>query len=284
MNRLELTTPQDLFHDFCLWEYRPEASAANKFRSINLLYNSFDYMGLDEWHYDFIKTVRHGMGEFQTVWGVKKQGDGIRWELYFYDYRRCDRQRSITRLLDIIRPFMKCGIPINESLHYFMFSIDVSAESLAGDLEEIHMYIGNPGSSVSSGICYSLKKERTNLENFYFFFNAAKEMDDIVAKVICSGHVDFTKTAIDEIILPDMKQCRVIVVANKQSNDSIYFSGISIEQLILFMKKMCYPDMILSFVEGNKKMLDHMLYDVGFDYRIEGGELVILKSGYYGFF
>ena len=30
--------------------------------------------------------------------------------------------------------------------------------------------------------------------------------------------------------------------------------------------------------------LDHMLYDVGFDYRMEGGRLNILKSAYYGVF
>jgi hypothetical protein len=30
--------------------------------------------------------------------------------------------------------------------------------------------------------------------------------------------------------------------------------------------------------------LDHQLYAVGIDYRLEGNDLVILKSGYYGLF
>lgn len=30
--------------------------------------------------------------------------------------------------------------------------------------------------------------------------------------------------------------------------------------------------------------LDHMLYDVGFDYRMEAGRLQIIKSAYYGVF
>jgi hypothetical protein len=37
-------------------------------------------------------------------------------------------------------------------------------------------------------------------------------------------------------------------------------------------------------VEENRTKLDHLLYDVGIDYRMEGDKLVILKSGYYGTF
>jgi hypothetical protein len=226
------------------------------------------------------------MGEFQTVWGAKLLGDEMRWELYFYDYRRRERKRSITRLLEAIKPFVTCGIPYDEALHYFMFSIDLHKGTLseAGELDEIHMYIGNPGSTVSSGICYSLKKRETRLENFYFFFDAEKEMEDIIAKAVCSGYVNFTKTGIDQVILPELKRCRVIVIANKQYNDSIYFSGINIDQLIFFMKRMGYPWAVVSFAEENRAMLDHLLFDVGFDYRTEGDRLVVLKSGYYGFF
>ena len=286
MDRLEYTAKQDLFNDFCLWDYRPAASWENKFRSINLLYNSFDCMGLDDRYYDFVKAVREGMGEFQTVWGAKLLGDEMRWELYFYDYRRRERKRSITRLLEAIKPFVTCRVPYDEALHYFMFSIDLHKGTLseAGELDEIHMYIGNPGSTVSSGICYSLKKRETRLENFYFFFDAEKEMEDIIAKAVCSGYVNFTKTGIDQVILPELKRCRVIVIANKQYNDSIYFSGINIDQLIFFMKRMGYPWAVVSFAEENRAMLDHLLFDVGFDYRTEGDRLVVLKSGYYGFF
>ncbi len=283
---MEYTSAKDIFNDFCLWEYRPSLSWENKFRSINLLFNSFECMGLDERYYDFVKAIRKGMGEFQTVWGAKLIGGEMRWELYFYDYGRRERERSITRLLEAVRPFIRCGVPYNEALHYFMFSIDLHAGTLsdAAELDEIHMYIGNPGSTVSSGICYSLKKTETRLENFYFFFDAEKEMEDITPKAVCSAWADFIKIGIDRVILPELKRCRVIVIANKQSGDSIYFSGIDIDQLIFFLKKMGYPGDVVSFAEENRGMLDHMLYDVGFDYRMQGDRLAILKSGYYGYF
>ncbi len=81
-----------------------------------------------------------------------------------------------------------------------------------------------------------------------------------------------------------MRNCNVIVVANKQGNDAVYFSGIDVDQLIFFLKKMNYPGELTFFVEENRSNLDHLQYDVGFDYRMEGKELVILKSGYYGIF
>ena len=286
LDRLEYSTDQDLFYDFCLWEYKPVSPPGNKLNSSNLLFHSFEIAGLSDRVYDIIKAVRERFGVSSTVWGVKKLGDDIRWEFYFYDYRRKDREHSITRLLDIIRPFVRCEVEANEHLHYFMFSIDITPDLVSGkaDLDEIHMYIGNPGSSVSSGICYSVTKSGTRLENFYFFFDAKKEMEDIAAKAICSAHVDYTVIDIHQILWPEMRSSQVIVIANKQGNDAVYFSRINVDQLIFFLTRMGYPRDLVSFVEQNRAKLDHLLYDAGFDYRMEGKDLVILKSGYYGIF
>ncbi len=47
---------------------------------------------------------------------------------------------------------------------------------------------------------------------------------------------------------------------------------------------MAYPDELCRFAEDHRDELDHQLYDVGFDYRMEGGKVVVLKSGYYRLF
>jgi hypothetical protein len=285
-DRFEYAEARDEFFDYCLWEYRPSVPYENKFRSVNLLFHSFDLMGVNERVFDFVQAIREGFGLSRTVWGLKQLGNTIAWEFYFYDYQRRERERSISKLLDIIRPFAACEIQPNENFHYFMFSIDINDDLISGakDLNEIHMYIGNPGSTVSSGICYSVTNEDTKLENFYFFFDAIKEQRDIVAKIMCSAHIDTTKIKMDQILWPELRDCRVIVVANKQGNDSVYFSRINVDQLIFFLKRMSYPTELTSFVEENRSMLDHLLYDVGIDYRMDGSDLVILKSGYYGIF
>jgi hypothetical protein len=282
----EVASPQDVFYDFCLWEYKPVAPCANKFRSVNLLLHSFDCAKTDSRIYDVIQAIQRGFGIGHTVWGLKHLNGNLFWEFYFYDYRRRDRVRSATRLLEIVRPYLPCDIHVNENLHYFMFSLDITNDLVSGkrDLEEIHMYIGNPGSTVSSGICYSVTSSGTRLENFYFFFDATKEMEDVAAKAICSAHVDDTVIDINRILWPEMRSSQVIVVANKQGNDAVYFSRISVDQLIFFMRRMGYPQDLISFVEQNRSKLDHLLYDAGFDYRMEGKDLAILKSGYYGIF
>ena len=286
MDRLEYMTAQDVFFDFCLWEYTPLAPWENKFCSSTLLFHSFKVAGLDERIFDLIQAIRKGIGLSHTVWGVKQLEDDIRWEFYFYDYRRRERERSITKVLEIMRPFVRCGMKVNENYHYFMFSIDISGDlfAKATELEEIHMYIGNVGSTVSSGICYSLKNEGTRLENFYFFFDAKTQGDEILGKVVSSAYIDTTVIKIDQILWPEMRDCKVIVVANKQGNDAVYFSRINVDQLIFFLNRMNYPNELISFIEKNRSKLDHLQYDVGYDYKMDGKDLVILKSGYYGIF
>jgi len=286
MNRPELTGPDDLYYDYCLWQYGPIAPTEGKLRSVNLLYHTFELAGAPESAYDLVCALRQGIGMFNTVWGIKHVDGTLRWELYFYDYRKRMRERSISRVLQAIRPFIACDMAVNENLSYFMFSLDVNNDLLKEkkDLGEIHMYVGNTGSTVSSGICYALTSGGTRLENFYYFFDARNEGSKIESKVASSAFVDMTVVDMDRLLWPELRSCEVIVVANKQQNDALYFSRINIDQLIFFLRRMAYPAPHVAFVEANRDRLDHLLYDVGIDYRMEGGELCFLKSGYYGIF
>ncbi len=285
-DRLELTTPDDLYYDYCLWQYAPVAAPDGKLRSANLLYDSFETAQAPDSAYDLVRTLRQSIGMFNTVWGIKHIDGELRWELYFYDYRRRARERSITKVLDAVNPFIPCAVPANERLNYFMFSLDVNNELLAHsrELNEIHMYIGNTGSTVSSGICYSVTPGGARLENFYFFFDAKTEGDKIKSKITTSAFVDMSIVALDQILWPELRDCGVIVVANKQQNDALYFSRITIDQLLFFLRRMAYPQSHVAFVEANRHRLDHLLFDAGIDYRMEDGNLRVLKSGYYGIF
>jgi hypothetical protein len=287
VERREYITDQDRFFNYCLWEYRPLVAPQGKFRSVNLLFHSLEVAGADPRMFDLVQALRRDIGMSQTVWGIKYARQKIGWELYFYDYRRRERALSMSKVLKAIEPLISgCTVRVNENYHYFMFSIDISNELVSGSrsLDEIHMYIGNPGSTVSSGICYSLTGSLARLENFYFFFDAKLHRDEIIAKICCSAHVDTEFIDIDMILWPELRECKTICLANKQQNDCIYFSGINVDQLIFFLCKMKYPVEFCTFVEDNRRRLDHLLYDVGFDYRMIGDSLTIEKSGYYGIF
>jgi hypothetical protein len=73
-------------------------------------------------------------------------------------------------------------------------------------------------------------------------------------------------------------------VANKQGHDCVYFSGVNVDQLAFFLARFGYPQPVQDFVRTHRGQLDHLLFDVGFDYRGEGARVVPLKSGYYGVF
>jgi hypothetical protein len=284
--RFEYAAASDPALNYCLWQYAPVRAAQDKFRSINLLLQSFDLAGVDERAYQIVEAIREGIGAFRTVFGVKFIDGALAWEFYFYDYARRERQVSISRVLEAIRPFLRCEVRATESLPYFMFSLDLDAELAAGQraLDVVHMYVGNPGSAVSSGIAYAVRAGSVTLENFYFFFDGERQLDQAAGKICSSAHFDDTRAPVDAVLLPQLRRCRTICVANKQTHDCVYFSGIDVSQLIYFLERFAYPRPVLAFVREHTPQLDHLLFDVGFDYRMEGGRLRILKSGYYGVF
>ncbi len=286
MDRYEYATEDDHYFNYCLWPYRPVAPTEDKFRGINVLYQSFDFAGIDARAYAFVESIRDAIGAFQTVFGIKQIDGRMGWEFYFYDYLRKDRKVSISKVIEAISPYARCDIRPNEKLPYFMFSIDVDSDLVSGrrDLDVVHMYVGNVGSKVSSGIAYALRPQTTTLENFYFFFDAKTQMMEAADKICCSAFVDVSTINIDKILWPQLRDCRTICVANKQRNDCVYFSEINVDQLLFFLKALAYPREIIAFFEANRGRLDHLLYDVGLDYRVEGSDVRILKSGYYNVF
>jgi hypothetical protein len=281
---LERSGEGDRYADYCLWDYPPVASPRGKLRCANLLWRALAAAGAGPQFHAACRALRKGLGPFQTVFGVKQIGGRLSFEFYFYDYARLERQVSITRVLDILAPFAPCRLRYSELRPYFMFSIDLDDEIVTGrrPLEKINIYVGNPGSSVSSGICYELTEAGLELANFYFFFDAQREMDDIVAKIACSARHDLPRLPMAGILRQELTNCRVIVVANKRFNEGIYFSRIGIDPLIGFLKREWFPPDVTAFAVERRFELDHMLYDVGLDYVIEGGAVKITKSAFYG--
>lgn len=286
LDRLEYATSDDPPLNYCLWRYVPPAPAEDKLRSVNLLYQSFDLAGVDDRAYAVVEALRQAIGDFRTVFGIKLLDGRLAWEFYFYDYRRGSREVSVTRVLDVLRPLVACAVRPSEHLPYFMFSLDFDAVVFAGrqGFDVVHMYIGNPGSTVSSGIAYAARADSMQLENFYFFFDARTQLTEVAKKLSSSAFLDPERVPIDTILIPELRECQTICVANKQTHDCIYFSGIKAAQLLWFLRRIGYPTPTIDFVQTHAAKLDHLLFDVGIDFRIENGGLTIIKSGFYGVF
>ncbi|WP_294539720.1 hypothetical protein [uncultured Rhodoblastus sp.] len=281
---LERSKPGERFADYCLWDYHPVAPPLGKLNSANLLWRAIEASGQGAHLIAACKALREGLGAGRTVYGVKKFGERLSFEFYFYDYGRLERRVSISRVAEILAPRTTLPLASLEKRPYFMFSLDLDEEiaSRRRPLEVVNVYVGNPGSSVSSGICYEFTDAGLRLANFYFFFDARKEMDDIIAKTSCSAHHDLRSFPLSRILRPELLDCEVVVVANKKVNDGIYFSRIKIDTLIDFLDRERFPADLTGFVRRHRDNLDHMLYDVGVDYQVEGADVRVLKSAFYG--
>ncbi|MHA3772978.1 hypothetical protein ACXR0O_15700 [Verrucomicrobiota bacterium sgz303538] len=280
----ECTQPDDRFFNYCLWPYHPAALPDGKWRAASVFFRSLETAGIGERGRAIVDSIRNAMGVGNTVWGVKRVGDQVSWELYFYDYKRRERERSMSLFINAISPWVRSQVEPNEWRHYFMFSVDLEHALLEGgrELSEIHMYIGNVGSVVSSGISYALRPGAMQLENFYFFFDPAKHLQEIAGKISCSAFIDTPRIDLAAILWPELIKCQTVCIANKQRNDCVYFSGIQVDQLIWFLRRLAYPVEEIAFIESNRSRLDHLLFDVGIDYRVINGQVEVLKSAYYG--
>jgi hypothetical protein len=281
MTALERYQPGQRLADFCLWDYPPLSPPQGKLLSDNLLWKALD--GAGPALSAACEKLRAALGPGQTVYGVKTLGGKLSFEFYFYDYARLERRVSVSRVLKALAP-LRCDLTPPEGRPYFMFSLDLDEEICSGrrPLETINVYIGNPGSQVSSGICYEQTAAGFRLANFYFFFDREKQRADIEAKAACSAHHDLRRFPRDEVLRPELMSAQVVVVANKPDRDGVYFSRLPVDPFLGFLRRAGFPAPLVAFAEQHRGELDHLCYDIGFDYLIRDGRAVVLKSAFYG--
>lgn len=287
MGRIERAGAHDRFFNYCLWEYEPGIACEGKFDAATLLYHSYDVGRFGPGGEELVDRLRGGFGRSRTVWGVKWIDGRLRWEFYFYDYRRQRRERSLTRAIAALGPQIRCDLEPPEHLQYFMFSLDITPELARGEaaLAEAHLYLGNVlERSLSSGVSYSLSATGLRMENLYYFFDPRVHREEMLGKICSSAFVDPRHLTFETVLWPELANCTTICLANKAANDCIYFSGINVDQFLWFLERLDYPAPIRAFVREHRHQLDHLRYDVGIDYRHGAEGLRIIKSGYYGTF
>lgn len=280
----ERRRPSDPARDYCQWDFdMPVAPVPGALRTSALLYQSFEVAGVTEKMRPVMQAIQKRWGRFSTVWGVKYADGKFSWEFYFYDYARDERTHGISDFLAATNGHITCPVPARDALPYFMFSVELTADTLDGaPLDQIDIYMGNPGSNVSSGICYGLRQSGLEMRNFYFFFDAAQERQSIRDKITESVHFPYHDVNMGDLLWPEMSGVKTIVVANKRFRDSIYFSRIRAGQMHHFVERLGFPAGICDHLRDNLTLFDHHLFDVGWDFDYDGGEIRPTKGSFYG--
>ena len=282
----ERMRPGDPYFNYCHWPYEPPNPGTGKLRPSALLFRAIADMPHGEWVCQVVQAIQRGIGDFRSVYGIKQIDGQWALEIYIYDYARQDRIVSIERLVEACAGQLVLPKSVNPKTPYFMFSIDLTEQAATqnGSLDSVHVYIGNPGSDVSSGIAYEFTPTGRQLENFYFFFDAQKHQDQIIDKLQCSVFSESWSVPIEQLYRTELKNCHTICLANKRTCDTIYYSGVDVDQLLFFLDWQGYPHEFIRFVHDRRSQLDHLRYDVGVDYRAIDGQLEFIKHGLYGVF
>ena len=251
--RSERTAPNDRYADYCLWDYRPVAPTAGKLRSSNLLWRAIECAGGGPALIAACEALREGLGPFQTVYGVKKIGDRLSFEFYFYDYAspraaRVDDPGASTscRPSSSVRSRLRRGGRISWSR-----STSTRRSRAGGNLwKSSTSTLAIPAAPFRPASAYEQTAAGFRLANFYFFFEARKEMDDIIAKVACSAHHDLKGFSPASVLRRDILDCAVVVVANKKFNDGVYFSRLAVGPVIDFLKAERFPLDLVRFARA----------------------------------
>lgn len=271
----------DRYFDYCLQPYEPRRTWRGGLRGESLLWHSALVADATPDTASLFRSVQAHAGADATVWGVKHIDGQLSWELYFYDSAKEEPRVHITDLSRGLSPALRITAPCTERIPYFMWSFDVPPSFRAGDaVPAVSYYLADPVGQ--AGRSYRATEQRTELENVYHFFHPKREIREVMARLRSSVFVDWSRVDLAAVLLPELFTCRKICVAKKRTADAVYYSGITIDQLLFFLRRFAYPEALVSFASAHRDRFEHLLFDVGIDYFVDAeGRVCMPKSGYY---
>jgi len=279
--------PGDQLCDYTLVPYDPVRPAAGKLRSINALFESFAIAGVEDEGSHLVDLLRQKLGPFRTVFGIKFHAPDqvMGWELYFYDPLREHADLSIERVSEILAPALVIDARPPRPLPWHMFSVEFDVASFKSRAPApVDVYISTNPRAKGTDRSYKIRGAEMVFENVYSFHRPELEIDEILYRIRYGVHFSRQEHLLSALIPPELFRCGHICVANKRRADALYFSRITHDQLRFAMRHLGWQGPLVDFLASHASSLDHLLWDIGFDYVSEGGALRFLKGSFYGSF
>jgi len=275
--------------DYILTDYEPPCDPVGKLHPVSAYRHGLRAAGQLEALWPLVERVRAHLGPEQTVWGLKYTPAGVRTELYFYNNRNNPpgHPMQVGTLARVLEGQARFDSRLDESLPYFMCSLELDAAALAADTPlQFCVYVGSGDQKrTPSGFSYRVCGSEFRLENHYAFYYAARpdELADARARLTHStraGGPDHWRQ-----LVPDyLTACRTICYAIKPRHDGLYFSRLSTDQLAQFLAEHL-PEPFASLLDSHAGDLAHLRWDLGYDFCIPRDStqpLTLDKIGIYG--
>lgn len=276
-------------YNYCLWPYEPlHALIPQSQAPLALLLHSFEIAGVATIGRSIVESLLLILGPAKTVFGIKSIHGQPCWEFYFYDYECRNRSLPTARVLEFFAEVFGCRIELAEDIPYFMFSVELTLQQLLSRqaFEGVTLYLGNPGGTLFGGKSYLITPQNPELvfQNVYHFYNPAADQADMLQHVQSSYHLAQLVEVSASPLHRSYANCETTCFAHKRSADGIYFAGIPIGYLIDFLSDFKQLGYMLEYLLSHASQFDHLLFDVGFDCALVGGNLIFPKVSLYGFF
>ncbi len=263
--------------DYCLLPYEA-AFESDALDARNLLHAGLAQMGLLPQAQALLARIVAAFGPHRTVWGIAldhKHGT-VSLELYFYRRPHSAPDLSIGKVTELLAPTTQLRSTWPQDGKWQMFSVELNAAQL-GEGESV---IARVYSDVT-GLSYAVDGQSLRLENRYDFHCPRRDIDAILEQLRASVHAADNAQNIAARLPPQLLSCYHVCVAQKRAADAVYFSRITTQQLLFFMRQHQWPVTMIDLLADHKPRFDHVRWDVGASYQRDGQQLIWSKTGIY---
>lgn len=266
----------DPFRDFCQWDYDPVAlPTADTLQQSALLVQSLALAPEGAALAEIFGRIRDCWGPFNTVWGVKSANGTLSWELYFYDYARCDRRLGIAALRDCLPGLILPELAEADAWPWFMFSVEFDANALRG-ITSVDLYFEADGGTISAGLSEVWDGQKRRAKNDYRFYRSSPDRADILRDL-------------DDLpplpgpLSPGRYGEEVFVISRKSHSSAVYFSRVDVTETLRFARETGFCPGLTAALAADAAALAPFRFDLGVDYGVQGGSF-IRRSAIYGVF
>ncbi len=282
--------PSGRLKDYVLEEYEPAASREGRLHSLSALRFFLRAHGWLERLEEPIAALRSALGSDETVWGVKTLPGGHPGiELYFYNHCRNapGSPKSVTRLKEILRPFIAIDGGVDERLPYLMCSLEIDPDVIRDRRAPgFRVYVaGKRDHEGYDGVSYLATRGELRRENLYYFYSAKSDLSLVRERLRGSWRAG-EASAREALLDPNMLDCFTICFAQKAQTDALYFSRVRLAQALPRLEH-DMPGAMTDMLRAHAHDFAHLRWDVGYDFAAPAGDLTraeIQKVGLYGYF
>lgn len=265
------------FRDYILMPYEPATSPEGRLRQESVYRWALREQGILDRVWPAIEALRAHLGPDQIVWGAKWGPSGFTSELYFYNnaFNPAGHPMQVSTLSRVLQPWLAIDTEMDESLPYFMCSIDLDGPTLDSDSVGWHVYLGSGDQRRKQcGFSHLVHGPHHRLENHYWFYDPRTELDEVRARMNGSPRVLATPEA--EVLPPYLHDCHTICWAVKPHHDGLYTSRLDTRTIQRFFATHG-PSALAELLAAHQDDLAHLRWDLGYDIRLDDDRNTVVE-------